>query len=75
MREVPLHQLCTIFFEQVKRKAAEVPFEYRTYAEKFQWVHTHSEEERAAAKTEILRRIKRPELDALSDASEDTATS
>jgi hypothetical protein len=56
MRNITLHQLCTIFFEQRKQ---------RDY-----WDYTHKDDEREAAQTEIRRRIKKPELGALSDQRE-----
>jgi hypothetical protein len=61
MREVTLHQLCVVFFERVKGKQRD----------RFGSIYTHQQEERSAAENEIMRRIKKPEVGALSDDRED----
>jgi hypothetical protein len=67
MREVTFHQLCVIYFEQIKEKL-------RGYDQDFHYVYTHNDDERKAAQTEIYRRIKRPEVGALGDHREDRST-
>jgi hypothetical protein len=64
MREVTLHQLCVIVFEQEKEKE---PYPGRAYSGEFRFVPTHGDDEREAARTEIRRRIKKPEVGALGD--------
>ena len=64
MGEVTLHPLCVIFFEQKKEK------KYGGY----EWDYTHKNDERMAAQAEIHRRIKKPEVGALSDHSEAQAS-
>jgi hypothetical protein len=59
MRGITLHQLCVIFFEAAKEKGHYGP----------RWVSTHADDERTAAENEIRRRIKRPEVGAISDHS------